>query len=171
MRCRFLQPENCLLKLRNMKQSLMCIFVHLEIPCKRFQAVTIVTDLFGIEVEAKKKRLLIVMNFISLFHLKWCLTFLLEEKKHRVRDAALEKLCFVAWKPKLECFYCTKFFLRFLSGINGCWDVSFHVHHQFWPYDKTKQTRNSHLVFTENQSPTMTQFLLWHILKILLPSN
>ena len=52
MRCRFLQPENCLLKLN--KQSLMCIFVHLEIPCKRFQAVTIVTDLFGIEVEAKK---------------------------------------------------------------------------------------------------------------------
>ena len=52
MRCR-LQPENCLLKLN--KQSLMHIFVHLEIPCKRFQAVTIVTDLFGIEVRSKKK--------------------------------------------------------------------------------------------------------------------
>ena len=55
-----------------------------------------------------KKWLLIVMNFISLFHLKWCLTFLLEEKKHRVRDAAAEssigKVVFCGLKTKIGMF-------------------------------------------------------------------
>lgn len=118
-----------------------CIFLHLEIPCKRFQAVTIVTgSLWNWKVEAKKGCSLWWTSFLfSTWNDAW---HSFQKKRNIEFDA--DALPNQHWRKvwwlenqnwNVSCAV-LKFFLRFLSGINGCWDVSFHVHHQYWPYDK-----------------------------------